>query len=147
MRVKTRKGINRMKKTKQLSPFFQIRAKKAEERFNKTHDLKKMGLKVSEIRKVLKMSGDKTPSISTIQGYLLRTTYAEYSAYHKNRIATAKAKRKAKVEVVAPAKDVEVKRTLVTQEKIDLNRANLSKVEDLIAEAYEQLKLIKWGLK
>lgn len=140
-------------KSKKISPFFEIRSKKAEERFNKAHELKKLGFGVSQIKKVLSMTGLDKVSQPTISSYLQHETYVEYSAYHKNRIETAKAKRKAKleknkVEVVSPVvEEVEPKRTIVSTEAMELNRANLSKAEDLIAEAYEVIKLLKWGLK
>lgn len=141
------------KDSKNSNVYFKDRSKNAQERFEKAHSLSKAGFSSTQIRKVLAMSGHDKVSQPTISSYLQFETYPEYSAYHKNRIETAKAKRKAKleknkVEVVSPVvEEVEPKRTIVSTEAMELNRANLSKAEDLIAEAYEVIKLLKWGLK
>lgn len=122
------------------------RSEEARKKFTKVHALKNIGMNDKQILSLMEMEGRKI-SLVQIGRYLQQPTYEDMQKANKVKNELARLSKKSKT-ATKTAEEVEaVKEVEEDVQAMDFDRENINKVLDLIAEAYEMLKRIKWRIK
>lgn len=114
------------------------RIKEARKKFEEAHKLRGAGLNAKQISTVLRMSGHEKVKPLTVSSYLKFSKFEDYTEH--NKVMLSKYQKKV-VKQVSEEKQVDEKNST------PVSREDLNKVLDLMAEAYEKIKSLKFRME